>query len=164
MGEAEFGLLDGVIETRPGMLDGGEVVEVSFDPKRLSFEDLLAFAEEHECASKVIARTDAQLELAKSVVGARASRSDKPIDIDKDIKYYLSKSPLAALPMTELQAARVNASLAEGTWRQWLSPRQLDLLSRLEAQRQAEPKWAAPSAIGKPLIEVWYALESSLDG
>jgi hypothetical protein len=162
VGEAEFGLIDGVIETRPGMLDGGEVVEVSFDPKRLSFEELLTHAEENNCASKVITRTDGQLEIARAKIGARASRSDETIDVDQNVKYYLSKSALSVLPMTELQAARVNATLEPGTWRRWLSPRQLALLSRVEERRKADPKWSAPSAIGKPLIESWATLESAL--
>jgi len=144
------------------MLNGGEVVEVSFDPARLSFAKLLQHAEDNECASKVIARTDAQLELAQAKVGARASRSDKPIAVDKDVKYYLSKSALAGLPMTELQAARVNASLKSGDWKQWLSPRQLALQERMAQKHAKDPKWSAPSAIGKPIIEAWKDLDVSL--
>lgn len=145
------------------MLNGGEVVEVSFDPERISFEELLRHAEDNECASKVIARTDEQLDLAVSVVGERASRSDEPIAVDKDVKYYLSKSPLAALPMTELQAARVNASLKAGDWKQWLSPRQLALFERLEEARESDGKFQPPSAIGKPIIEAWADAEAALE-
>lgn len=162
MGEAEFGLLNGVFETRSGFLGGGEVVEVRFDPNVISFDKLLRHATDNECASKVFTRTNQQQALARQRIGQRAERSDEPIRTDKDPKYYLGKTALGALPMTELQANRVNASLKTGTWKQWLSPRQLELLKRIKA-RQAQPKLRQPPvAIGVPLMAATQALTGVL--
>ena len=82
------------------------MVEVWFDPKVLSFEQLLAHGESKECARKVWREKPKQFRL------------------DKEQKYYLLQTPLARLPMSEAQACRVNASLAGDAYLKWLSPAQ----------------------------------------
>ncbi len=122
--------------TRPGFLLGKEVVEVDFDPERVSYEKLLEVAIRRDCATIVATRTDQHQELAAARVGKRAVRSDAPIRLDSEPKYYLHQSPLAELPMTEPQKMRVNATL-RGNWRQWLSPRQVEQAEALLADQKA---------------------------
>jgi len=162
VGEAEFGLLDGVLKTRPGWLGPGEVVEVTFDPEVVTYRTLLDHARAKDCTKAVYTRTDAQHEVAQEVVGDKAKRSDEAIRVEGN-KYYLTRSALRSLPLTEAQAARVHAGLVKGEWKRWLSPRQRGLLERLEAVEKRRPDWKAPVAIGKPLIVAWTTLETVLE-
>ena len=100
------------------------MVEVDFDSRVVSFEALLDHARDRECAGRVFTRTDRHQAVAERAIGDAAVRSDEPIRLDDEPKYYLLQSAYADLPVTELQRARVNASL-DGDWRRWLSPRQL---------------------------------------
>jgi len=161
VGEAEFGLQDGVLMTRPGWLGPGEVVEVTFDPEVVTYASLLKHAKSKGCTDMVYTRTDEQQAHAAEVVGKQAKRSDEAIRVEGN-KYYLTQSALRAVPMTEAQASRIHASRAEGTWKRWLSPRQLELLKRVEAREAKAADWKAPTAIGEPLIEAWAKLEASL--
>ncbi|MDF1800093.1 MAG: hypothetical protein P1V81_13020 [Planctomycetota bacterium] len=147
--------------TRPGWLGPGEVVEVTFDPKVVSYASLLAHAKSKGCTDMVYTRTDEQQAHAAKVVGAKAKRSDAAIRIEGN-KYYLSTGPVGAVPMTEAQASRLHANLEPEALERWLSPRQRELLARTIAAQRADPEWRPPSAIGVPLTEAWAKLEASL--
>lgn len=149
-----MGLLDGVVATRSGWLERREVVEVVFDPSVVSFADLVARARDAECVAPVFARTEAQKAAAIEIVGAeRVKRSDGEVRTDDD-KFRLSKTPLRFVPMTPLQAARVNAALAaREDPRDLLAPSQRRLRKRVEAAPEAG--W--PEAIGVPFAEAWRA-------
>jgi len=151
-GEGALGKLDGVVGTMPGFLDGLEVVEVEFDPSRLPYDKLLSEAKSMKCASKVFARSDAQLSAAKKSVGDATVRSDEEFRPDKEPKYYLLQTPLRHVPMTPLQAARVNAALGRHESADpFLSPRQLALLAAIKSQ----PKTKWPLAIGQNITAAW---------
>jgi len=126
-GEAALGGLDGVLATSAGILEGHEVVDVTFDPVTLPYERLITEADRRDLASKVYARSDGQWQAARKIVGSRAARSDeasRPAG-DDDQKRHLRLSPLRTLDLTPMQAARVNAALAAGeSSDRWLSPRQ----------------------------------------
>jgi len=62
---------------------------------------------------------------------------------------------LRFVPMTELQATRINARIGHGDFEEILSPSQLDLLRRI----RANPKAGWQPAIGKPLLEAWSAAQ-----
>lgn len=148
-----MGLIDGVVETRPGWLGKMEVVEVTYDPKTVALEALIAKAERCACALKVFTRTDAQQKVAKAKLGQRAVRSDDVIRLDDD-KYYTSRTPLANLPMTPLQATLVNERLgAKKDPSDLLSPSQRALWTRLTK----EPQLTWPRAIGVPFAKAWAA-------
>lgn len=121
-GEVAIGGLDGVIDTRAGFLDGHEVVEVTYDPGVISFARLHGAAKAAGQADHVFARSDAQ---AKHAPGAR--RTDAPIRVSKkDTKYQMRRHPLARVPMSPTQMARVNAAVGRGQDpRAFLSPRQI---------------------------------------
>lgn len=114
-GEKRLGALDGVLATRIGMLHKREVVEVEFDSITLDFKDLLAKARELECLNRVFTRSDAQQKVADNLVGKLSERTDDEVDARTTQKYHLANSPVFAwLPLTPLQATRVNAALARG--------------------------------------------------
>ncbi|MDX2199231.1 MAG: VPGUxxT family thioredoxin-like (seleno)protein, type 2 [Phycisphaerae bacterium] len=130
-GEVRLGELDGVFQTRPGFVGGAEVVEVEFDQRTIGYEALVDKARSLECATRVFARTESQLSSLRSMARAgklpesTITRSDEPARPDKEPKYYLSKSPLRTVPITELQACRVNAAVARNRDAMaLLSPRQ----------------------------------------
>lgn len=129
-GEAKLGRLAGTIATRIGTLDQAEVVEIEFDPTVLGYKTLVEKALELDCTNRVFARSDDQLKVAKDVIGKKAVRSDKPIDARTTQQYHLAQYPeYHYLPLTALQATRVNSAIA---YREspdaLLSPSQLALL------------------------------------
>ncbi len=144
-GEAALGRRRGVYSTMPGFLNDLEVVELEYDPKAISFEQLLSRAKAESCASTVFARSAAQQQAAGKVLGDQVVRTDDAIRPDKQPKYYLSNTPLKNVPMTQLQACRINSAIGRKTDpRGFLSPRQIQLLSIVERH----PKALWPMAAG----------------
>ncbi len=148
--------MEGVVETRPGWIGKMEVVEVTYDPQVVALDALIAKAEKCDCALKVFTRSDAQQRVAKSKLGARAVRSDAALRLDDD-KYYTSRTLLAKLPMTPLQATLVNERLAaKKDPSDLLSPSQRALWRRLTKEPQR--KW--PKAIGVSFAKAWAAAKA----
>ena len=144
-GECALGRLPGVVSTVPGFLGKDEVVELEFDPRVIKYQELLSKAKAMDCASRVYSRDDAQQETASRLVGSDAMRSDDAIRVDKEPKYYMSQTVFKHLPMTALQAARVNAAIdRDQDPKRFLSPKQVELLGVIEAHR--DTNW--PVAIG----------------
>ena len=55
---------------------------------------------------------------------------------DRDDKYYLSRTMYKVIPMTELQAAKVNSAIGSGQSPEtYLSPRQLEIFQYLKNKR-----------------------------
>lgn len=152
-----MGAIDGVIATKPGWLAKLEVVEVTFDPRVVTFESLLAKAQHAKCTAQVFTRTDAQQALAAKAVGASAKRSDDAVRIDDD-KYYLSRTPYRHIPMTPMQAARVNVALdRKQDPTPLLSPRQVAMVALVKAH---PADW--PVAVGVPIMEGWTAAQKRI--
>jgi hypothetical protein len=159
VGEAKFGLINGVVSTLPGFLANREVVEVEYDPHVISYEDLVKKARKAECTAPVFTRTDDQHLIAKKIVGDLAERAGEKIKPDREPKYYLSHTTLKFLPMTPLQAARVNAMINKPGHRALLSPKQLELLAFIEAH----PKAGWKNVIGLDLVTAWKEAEMIRD-
>ena len=146
--------MNGVIDTLPGFLAGKEVVAVTYDPQVISYKELMKKSVKAGCATQAFTRTDEQQEIAEKILGARAVRNDNPVKPDKKPRYYLSKSVLRFVPMTSMQAMRVNGRLKSGSHLELLSPSQRKLLRSIQAHPDAEWK----SAIGKDITKAWAAL------
>jgi hypothetical protein len=137
-GEGKLGGLAGVKNTLSGWAGDKEVVDVTFDPHVIDYAALVMEAKKMKCASTVFARSDEQLKVAADQVGDAAERlsadhSPRTAKLS-DQKYYLRNSPLRHLPLTALQATRINAALHAGEdVQQFLSPRQLEILSQIKA-------------------------------
>ena len=157
-GEAALGRIEGVYSTMPGFLNDLEVVELEYDPKAISFEQLLFQAKAESCASTVFARTAAQQEAAGKALGDAVVRTDDAIRPDKQPKYYLSNTPLKNVPMTRLQACRINSAIGrKADPRGFLSPRQIQLLSIVERH----PKALWPVAAGtSDLAAAWKRVQT----
>lgn len=151
-GEKQLGQIDGVVSTKAGFMGGHEVVEVEYDPLVVSFDNLLATAQKQQCASEVFTTTTKQTALAKKVVGAQKVSSQKSFRPDHQPKYYLSHTHLKYVPMTPLQAARVNAAIGHrAAFAKYLSPRQLQMASYIE--QHPGGKWE--NCIDEPVGKYW---------
>ncbi len=137
-GEAALGGLDGVIGTRIGMLQGSEVVEVDYDAARLDYPLLVGQARRAGMADRIFARDGRQASAAASQApGAPVSMlsPQERARTDTQQQYHLALTPrYHFLPLTALQATRVNAALAtHGNPDEFLSPGQIRLGEELAA-------------------------------
>lgn len=157
-GEKSLAQIPGIVSTTPGFLNEKEVVEVEYDPNIVNYGMMVKRAKQMNCASTVFTRTDAQHEVAKEKVGDAAVRSDAPIKPDDTPKYFLAQSPLKFVPMTALQAVRVNAALGDKRDpTKTLSPRQRALYEVI--QKQPDAGWK--NVIGATdLVGAWSAAQA----
>ncbi len=173
-GDRVFGAVDGVYATTIGWLGGHEVVEMEFDPKKVTFDDLLALSKKSFRGGFVVyARTDEQ-EAAAKKAGAKVKRSDKPVDTSRTVqKNSLShRGRLALVPMTEAQAVKVNAALARRKdVTDYLSPTQIRLSTAIheskafpQDQRGRIKVQSDPGLEIKELAKGWRDLETRLAG
>ncbi|HNO77124.1 MAG TPA: VPGUxxT family thioredoxin-like (seleno)protein, type 2 [Phycisphaerae bacterium] len=163
-GEQKLGKLDGVVATRIGMLDGLEVVEVDFDSTVLEYAALVRQAKKQDCAHRVFARTDAQVKIARDIVGDMVTRSDTAVDTSTQQQYHLFQKPeYHYLPLTQLQATRVNAMIADGQSPDTLlSPSQLALSKKIAAIHAKNPDLFAkiqPKRNADALPGYWQEME-----
>jgi Thioredoxin-like len=113
-GEACLGDIPGVVRTTAGWLDGREVVEVEFDAATLSEAELQELSQERGCG-----------EFVAKAAPARPATADNR-------KYHLERSRWRFVPLTPLQASRVNAALGRGgDPLRWVSPRQREMYGRV---------------------------------
>ncbi|MEM9411574.1 MAG: hypothetical protein AAGA30_10700 [Planctomycetota bacterium] len=143
-GEARLGGIDGVVSTKSAWRDGLEVVQLEFIPSVVDYSKLITIAQSFDCASKIFAHTDSQLTLARNIVGdrltkrvSRAARDAK----SSDQKYYLLHSLYRYLPLTQLQATKINARLKmKQPSEDLISPNQRQLLSRIKLRSKTSPQ------------------------
>lgn len=125
-GEREIGKLDGVIHTEAGWFEGKEVTRVTYDPRRLSLQDLSTRAAAVRCNSKVYAPEDDLALLTKFASGELTGdyREAKASDQKKQLERW---EAVRALPtLTPMQLTKVNAFApdSKAAALEWLSPRQ----------------------------------------
>lgn len=151
-GEKALGNLDGVVATKAGFMNGSEVVKVRYDAGRVSEEDLLRYASKQNCADAVYTDDQREVKAAKSVKVASAAKGKfRP---DREPKYYLSKTDLRFVPMTDLQALKINRALAQRqTVESLMSSRQLEILDLVRSK-----KLKSKNVVDLPLIESWISL------
>ena len=149
-----------MVSTQAAWHEGNEVVEVTYRPDRISFAELLESAEQSDCTAQVYTTTEAQLKTARAAVGERALPLAGAVRRSKDADqlYYLRKSSLRHLPLTSLQAVRVNSALGLGQDPyQWLSPRQSTLATEVErktAELEGLERPTAPLELGAYELEL----------
>ncbi len=156
-GEKEIGKLDGVVETQAGFMNGREVVSVKYDPSVIAYNHLLKSSNRASCASTVYTEDKAQVEATKNILGKGKVGDLGKFKQDKEPKYYLGKTIYRFVPMTQMQATKVNSLIGQ---RQLpdalLSPRQLALLKEI----QAKPNGKWKNAINKDFKAAWEAITS----
>lgn len=157
-GEKKLGSVDGVLETQPGFMNGREVVEVKYNPVLISYENLVKEAKQASCASHVYTENKNQTSVAEKVVGKNSASKKSRFRMDKDPKYYLSKSIYRFIPMTQFQATKVNVKIGNGqSPDEYLSPRQLEFLDY--TKKNPKKKWK--SAINVDLVKAWERIEKT---
>ncbi len=139
-GEAALGGIEGVRSARAGFAQGREVVELAFDPGRISFEELGRRATGLGCADRAWSGEEPRVSAAPA----------------SDQRYHLQRSPFAFVPLSPLQSLRVNSALEAGRdARALLSPRQQALLARIartldEDRRALEGREAPADLFERP--------------
>ncbi|MEM9917631.1 MAG: VPGUxxT family thioredoxin-like (seleno)protein, type 2 [Bacteroidota bacterium] len=155
-GEKEIGGLEGVVETQAGFMNGREVVEVSYDPSQISYEALLEQAHKSRCADEVFTNDPQQKAQSQKKLGKKAVGQQSAFRPDGQPKYYLYNSVYRHVPMTQLQAARVNSLLGRRQLpEQVLSPRQQALVEYI----RAHPNHQWPIAINQDFVRAWEKVE-----
>lgn len=158
-GEAKLGDIDGVVSSKTGFKGGKEVVQVTYDPSKTSYGELLEEARARGAADGVFATTPREAQVASAHFGEKVTRVDaKDSGIrgsSKDDKYQLKHHTLKHVPMTPIQASRVNSALGKrANPSTYLSPRQLELARRISAAPKA--KWPSPDG-AKDHAKAWWA-------
>ena len=136
-GEGLFGNIPGVIETEPGYQDGKEVVKVQFNPVVVKKDDLEALTKPK---------------------GVSTCARNEGFRTDREPKYYMSNTDYAFIPMTSLQACRINSLVGKNqSPNEWLSPRQMSLLKKIAEN----PKKGWKKMIGRrDLAAAWAEVDA----
>lgn len=136
-GEAKLGAIEGVVGSRTGFSEGREVVEVEYDPARVSYASLLTQAKQSGAATGAISTQASQRAVALQVFGeGKAKHAPQSVvrPSPKDDKKQLGRIDWQSLQLTPAQATRVNAAVGLGKDpTPWLSPAQRE---RLEAMKR----------------------------
>ena len=147
-GEVRLGSIDGVISTNAGWRGGFEVVDVVFDPQRISRDRLDHAAKGAHCS--------------KADASAEGSRKAK----DSDRHYHLRRSALQYLALTPMQRTKVNAALGRGKEvSEWLSPRQREqakVLKKLWREDRGKLEGLEPPESFEGLADYSFVLERTL--
>lgn len=151
-GEKTYGQIDGVVATEPGFMKGREVVQVEYDPDVVSYEKILKQGKSASCAGKAYCQNAEQIQVAGKVLGESQISSPGSFRPDDEPKYYLSRTAYRFIPMTAIQATKVNARVGQYTpAKDLLSPRQLLLLDYV----QAHPDKGWENVIGEDFVSAW---------
>lgn len=158
-GEKEIGQLDGVVETQAGFMNGREVVSVKYNPAVIEYQNLLEASNKAQCASHVYTENDKQIKDTKKVLGEQGVSKTGHFRQDKDPKYYLGRTEYRYIPMTQLQAVKVNSQIGRGqSPNALLSPRQLEILTAV----QANPKKKWKEMINEDFIKGWELVSKTI--
>ncbi|MEE9394854.1 MAG: hypothetical protein V3W41_20390 [Planctomycetota bacterium] len=123
-----------------------------YDPKVVNYETLARESKNKRCADRAFPGSTAERKVAAKYFGKQLHAGNKmQVRRVKDSKYYASRTPLAKLPMTEAQAAKLNGKVSDPRSYDILSPRQQALLKKIKAH----PKAGWPTVLGQPLVSSW---------
>ena len=127
-GEAKLGALKGVVETEAGWLESREVTRVTYDPKVISFSELVSAAKKARCAQKVYVKTRSQKTAADAAgIGVGVLSKDYRVARPSDQKRQLGGLSAGQLKdLTPLQLTKLNAFWRTDRDRalEWLTPSQ----------------------------------------
>jgi copper chaperone CopZ len=139
-GEKELGKIDGVVQTEAGFMDRREVVNVYYDPEIVSLSEILIEGQKSQCADRAYVSDEYEKGAAKTALGADKVTIAGLFKMDKEPKYYLSKTDFQWIPMSPIQAVKMNALIGQGkSPLHLLSPRQQ--LMHHYLQKNKSVKW-----------------------
>ena len=117
-GEAHLGLVEGVVGTEPGFMNGKEVVRVTYDTDIVDLKTITRHAEKAQCRFESV--SDRKAKFRK----------------DKDPQYYLKQTPYKYLALSPLQKTKINSILKKGgNANKILSPSQSAFLKKSEIMK-----------------------------
>jgi hypothetical protein len=133
-------------------MKGYEVVKVEYDPDVISYNDLLNKAKHDQVADHVFVKDGIEKNVAENLVGKSSVSDISNFRPDSDPKHYLSQTIYRYIPMTSLQASRVNAAIGSGRAPDdYLSPGQRELLKYIN--NHPEINWQ--NTIGLDFPTAW---------
>ena len=109
-------------------------------------------ANQASCADHVYTEEKAQIKTTESVIGKGKVSDTGKFRQDREPKYYLSKTVYRFVPMTQLQAVKVNSMIGQRKVPDvLLSPKQLVLLKQI----QANPNGQWKNQINADFVQAW---------
>jgi hypothetical protein len=163
LGEVEFAGLEGVMSTRAGFLTGQIIVEVIYDAGRISFSSIIHYALKRKVGDIIYYQTNderiaALMEIQRVKESSKVTEFLGTIQLDKDPKRALRKSPLRFVPLTDLQATRANRLAHLNRFDEamhLLSPRQG--LIFMQARNTTAQK-SFKDVVDVPILPAWMSL------
>jgi hypothetical protein len=163
LGEVEFAGLDGVISTRAGFLACQKIVQVIYDPVRLSFGAVINYALKRKVGDIIYYQTNdermvAMMQIQRLKENSKLTEFLGTIQLDYDPKRALRKSPLRYVPLTDLQATRANRLVHLDRFDEamhLLSPRQG--LIFMQARKTTAQKFFK-DVIDVPILPAWMSV------
>lgn len=147
-GEKNYGKMNGVVGTKAGYMNGSEVVEVEYNPKVININQLIENGQKVSCADKIYVDKNQSVKINTQIDKKTLSN----FRLDPELKYYIYNSDYKYIPMTKLQATRINSALAfNQNPDSFLSPAQLNLLKNLKSN----PKLKKKNFIGGDISKDW---------
>jgi len=129
-GEKNYAQLDGVIGTRAGFINGAEVVEVKYNPNKISLEQIIAHGKKSNNADRIYV-DNTNVSNIKNIDIKHVKLGE--FKVDPELKYYLFNSLYKYVPMSELQTTRINKFLSENrNPDHLLSPNQKKILEKIK--------------------------------
>ncbi len=158
-GEKVIGNIEGVAETEAGFMDGREVVRFKYNPEIVDYNDILSTANKAKCADRVYTNDSSERKHAKKTTGYEAHKTSA-YRKDRTPKYYLANTVFQYLPLTKLQAQRINTALGSGkSAEEYLSPRQLTLYEFIGKNKSK--RWA--TLYDQNFEKSWWEIISQVD-
>jgi hypothetical protein len=118
------------------------VVNVYFDPKIVSFEKILQKGQDAKCADRVYVHGESEKIKAHRSMGTKNVKEAGDFSLDKEPKYYLNHTNYKFVPMTPMQAVKINSLIGQGkSPLHLLSPRQQFMFNYL--QKNPSAAWAS---------------------
>lgn len=121
---------------------------MTYDPQQIDYQQLLSSAKEMKCTSAVYSFDEEQQKLAKDagidpVIEWKESLETRQVK-KAEQKYYLRNTVFAYLPLTELQAVKINVAVSQvrtdtADPTDYLSERQKQLLDRIKKVLEKKP-------------------------
>lgn len=144
-GEKTYGKLEGVLTTNAGFMGGSEVVTIQYDQSKIGLEELIKFGKLQNNADRLF--TNENLKINSIPISKLGSFRQ-----DAETKYYLYKSDYKYVPMTDMQATKLNAALGNGlSDDSMLSPKQIQYYKSIQDKDKSKLK----IQIGKGIGDGW---------
>ena len=144
-GEKTFGKLDGVIATNVGYMGGSEVVTIQYDPSKIGLDELIKIGKSQNNADRLFTNEN----LKNNSIPIKKPSAFRQ---DAETKYYLYKSDYKYIPMTDMQATKLNAALGNGLKDDsMLSPKQIQYYNSIKDKDKSKLK----NQIGKGIVDGW---------